>query len=59
MRLAAITNVTISGDTIQIAVQTDTEENSVNIDAGEGTTNIPVGIEDDGLGIYLSFTLLE
>jgi Zn ribbon nucleic-acid-binding protein len=43
MRLASITNVTISGDTIQIAVQTDTEENSVNIDAGEGTTEIPLG----------------
>ncbi|MFA7219354.1 MAG: hypothetical protein WC119_02500 [Synergistaceae bacterium] len=43
LRMASITNVTISGDTIQIAVQTDTEENSVNIDTGEGTTEIPVG----------------
>jgi len=43
LKLASITNVTISGDTIQIAVQTDTEENAVNIDTGDGTTNIPVG----------------
>ena len=45
LRLASITNVTISGDTIQIAVQTDTEENEVNIDTGEGTTEIPIGGE--------------
>ena len=50
LRLASITNVTISGDTIQIAVQTDTEENSVNIDAGEGTTNIPVGSSEAPAG---------
>jgi hypothetical protein len=43
LRLASITNVTISGDTIQIAVQTGTEENEVNIDTGSGTTEIPIG----------------
>jgi predicted RNA-binding Zn-ribbon protein involved in translation (DUF1610 family) len=43
MKVASITNVTISGDTIQIAVQTDTEENQVNIDSGSGTTQIPLG----------------
>jgi hypothetical protein len=43
LRLGSITNVTISGDTIQIAVQTDTEENEVNIDTGDGTTEIPIG----------------
>ena len=51
LKLASITNVTISGDTIQIAVQTDTEENSVNIDAGEGTTNIPVGSTEAPAGV--------
>jgi len=45
LRLASITNVTISGDTIQIAVQTGTEENEVNIDTGSGTTEIPIGGE--------------
>ena len=48
IRMGSITNVTISGDTIQIAVQTDTEENEVNIDTGEGSTEIPVGgVEGD------------
>jgi len=49
LRLGSITNVTISGDTIQIAVQTDTEENEVNIDTGEGTTEIPIGEGLEGL----------
>ena len=35
MRLAAITNVTINGDTIQIAVQTDETGESVEIPIGE------------------------
>ena len=46
LRMASITNVTINGDTIQIAVQTDTEENEVNIDTGTGTTEIPIGGAD-------------
>lgn len=37
IRLAAITNVTINGDTIQIAVQTDEEGESVEIPIGEQT----------------------
>ena len=35
IKLAAITNVTINGDTISIAVQTDTGEESVEIPVGE------------------------
>ena len=35
IKLASITNVTINGDTIQIAVQTDDGENSVEIPIGE------------------------
>lgn len=37
MKLASITNVTISGNTIQIAVQTDDGEQSVEIPLGEAT----------------------
>lgn len=37
MKLASITNVTISGNTIQIAVQTDDGEQSVEIPLGEST----------------------
>jgi hypothetical protein len=37
IKLAAITNVTISGDTISIAVQTDAGEESVEIPVGKST----------------------
>lgn len=41
MKLAAITNVTIAGDTIQIAVQTDEGSQSVNIPIGENPSPAP------------------
>jgi len=40
VKLAAITNVTIDGNTIQIAVQTDSGEQSVEIPIGEGAPDI-------------------
>ncbi len=42
IKMASITNVTISGDTIQIAVETDTDRNEVNIDSDNMETTIPV-----------------
>ena len=47
-RLAAITNVTIAGDTIQIAVQTDDGEESVNIPIGENPMPAPEEIIPEG-----------
>ena len=41
MKLAAITNVTINGDTVTIAVQTDTGEESVEIPIGEDFETAP------------------
>jgi hypothetical protein len=41
VRLASITNVTISGDTIQIAVQTDEGNEEVSIPVGEKTAPLP------------------
>jgi hypothetical protein len=41
IKLAAITNVTISGDTIQIAVQTDEGNESVEIPVGDSQAPLP------------------
>ena len=55
LKLAAVTNVTISGDTIQIAVQTNEGEENVEIPVGEneapaGEEQVPEGdISGEGL----------
>ena len=41
LKLAAVTNVTISGDTIQIAVQTDEGEEEVEIPIGDVSAPLP------------------
>jgi len=48
MKLAAITNVTINGETISIAVQTDAGEESVEIPIGEGVGPIDEEVVPEG-----------
>jgi hypothetical protein len=48
MKLASITNVTIDGNTIQIAVQTDTGEESVSIPIGEEVSPMEDEIVPEG-----------
>ncbi|MHA2068203.1 MAG: hypothetical protein ACXABY_27895, partial [Candidatus Thorarchaeota archaeon] len=47
-KVAAITNVTISGDTISIAVQTDAGEQSVEIPVGEEIAPAPEAVPAEG-----------
>lgn len=59
VKLAAITNVTISGDTISIAVQTDAGEEGIEIPVGDGASPaeeevVPEGdLSGEGLGASL------
>ena len=48
MKLASITNVTIDGNTIQIAVQTDTGEESVSIPIGEEVSPMEEEVVPEG-----------
>ncbi len=58
LKMAAITNVTISGDTIQIAVQTDEGDESVNIPiGGEGPAEGETAPEGDLSGEGMDATL--